>query len=283
VKVVAVVQARTGSSRLPGKVLLPLGGWPLLARMLERVRASRELDEVVVATTTLASDEPIRALATSVGVPCVSGHATDLLDRHRAAARFASADAVVKIPSDCPLIDPRVIDDVVGFYRANAERFDYVGNLHPQSWPDGNDVEVMSRDALETAWREAERPFQREHTTPFLWDQPARFRIGNVLAPWCRAAGVPEGMTVPGDLSASHRLTLDYREDYDLIAAVFTALHRPGEAPFTVEAIVYYLDAHPEVRALNARYGGDSWMVRHAHELATMGPAKTSETTEVTP
>jgi spore coat polysaccharide biosynthesis protein SpsF len=259
VKVVAVIQARMGSTRLPGKVLLPLDGRPLLERMIARVRQAATLDEIVIATTHLAVDESIRRLADVCGVRYVAGHPTDLVDRHLQAARDTEADAVVKIPSDCPLIDPAIIDEVVGFYRAQHPRFDFVSNLHPPTWPDGNDVEVMSREALETTWREATRPFQREHTTPFIWDQPDRFAIGNVV--W--STGL--------DVSATHRLTLDYPEDYALITAVYAALHRDDDAPaFSVDAILRFLNANPEVRALNGARAGYSWMLAHKSELRTL-------------
>jgi spore coat polysaccharide biosynthesis protein SpsF len=265
-RVVAVVQARTGSSRLPGKVLLPLGGRPLLERMLERLAAARELDEVWLATTRLEADEPIRRLAADLGVACVAGHSTDLLDRHVQAARASDADAVVKIPSDCPLIDPAVVDEVVAMFRRHdGGGYDFVTNLLPPTWPDGNDVEVIARDALEAAWREADRPYEREHTTPFIWDQPGRFRITNLAAERWRHR--PE-------LPVTHRLTLDYAEDYRVIAAVFEALHTPGAPwPFGVDDVIHYLDAHPEVQALNAGRGGDSWIARHRHELRTQQPA----------
>jgi spore coat polysaccharide biosynthesis protein SpsF len=266
VKVVGVIQARVGSTRLPGKVLLPLGGRPVLERMLARVARAAQLDEIIVATTRLAADESIRALAAACGVRCISGDPSDLVDRHLAAARATAADAVVKIPSDCPLIDPAVIDQTVGFFRLHAARLAYVSNLHPGTWPDGNDVEAIRLDALEATWREATRPFQREHTTPFIWDQPQRFALGNVV--WATGR----------DLSATHRLTLDYEEDYQLISAVFDALHRSEAEPFTVGAIVEFLDAHPEVRALNAAYAGRSWVDGHTAELRTLqrpdaGPA----------
>lgn len=257
-KVVGIIQARTGSTRLPGKVLLPILGRPVLSWMLERVAAARELDELVVATTSLAEDEPIRALAADLGVLCLSGHPTDLLDRHLKVARARSADALVKIPSDCPLIDPRAIDLVVGHFRRNHPRLAFVSNLHPATWPDGNDVEVLRLDVLEEAWCLATRTFQREHTTPFIWDQPERFALDNVTWPAGR------------DLSATHRLTLDYQEDFQLIAAVFTALYQPTKPPFSVDEIVAYLDAHPEVRALNARHLGSSWISGHAAELNTL-------------
>ncbi|MBV8201295.1 MAG: glycosyltransferase family protein, partial [Acidobacteria bacterium] len=225
-KVLAVVQARTGSTRLPGKVLLPLAGAPLLLRMLERVQAARTPTEVVVATTTDAADQPVRELARQAGVRCVSGHPTDLLDRHyqaalacglspapAAGAGGGGGDVVVKIPSDCPLIDPAVIDRVIGCHLADPERFDFVSNLHPATYPDGNDVEVMPMAVLAAAWREAARPHEREHTTPFIWDQPGRFRLGNVRWETGR------------DLSMSHRFTIDYPEDYAFVSAVYDALY----------------------------------------------------------
>jgi len=266
-KIVGVIQARVGSTRLPGKVLLPLGGRPILERMLARVAHAEQLDDVIVATTRLAADDSIRRLTADCRVPCISGDPYDLVDRHLLAARATGTDAVVKIPSDCPLIDPAIIDETVGVFRANADRYAYVSNLHPASWPDGNDVEVIRLDALETTAREARRPFEREHTTPFIWDQPERFACGNVT--WSTGK----------DLSSTVRLTLDYEEDYQLISAVFEALHRAGSAdaagalvpPFNVEAIVAFLDHHPEVRALNAAYAGQSWMQNHAAELRTLG------------
>lgn len=272
-KVVAVVQARMGSTRLPGKVMLPAAGRPLLQRMLDRVRAARELDAVVVATTRLAVDDSIRSLCAAMGLPCVSGHATDLLDRHVEAARATDADVVVKIPSDCPLVDPRVIDRVVGAYRRNRHRFDFVTNLRPPTWPDGNDVEVMTREVLETAWREAARPYEREHTTPFIWDQPARFRIGNVTAG--DDGGFGDGEEIV-DRSQTHRLTLDYPDDYRLISAVFQALLKPDAPPFSVDDVVAFLDAHPEVRALNAAHLGSSWITAHENELRTNTGGDTS-------
>jgi spore coat polysaccharide biosynthesis protein SpsF len=273
VKIVGVIQARVGSTRLPGKILLPLGGRPMLERMLARVASAEQLDEVVVATTRLAADDSIRRLAAACRVACISGDPYDLCDRHLLAARATGADAVVKIPSDCPLIDPAVIDETVGFFRAHFNRYAYVSNLHPASWPDGNDVEVIRLDALEATAREAKRPFEREHTTPFIWDQPERFALGNVS--W--RAGQ--------DLSSTVRLTLDYPEDYQLISAVFEALHRPESAeapgafvpPFSVEAIVAYLDQHPEVRALNAAYAGQSWIQSYASELRTLAGATSLE------
>src|SRR5262249_33469263 len=143
----------------PGKVLMALGRGTVLDVLLDRVRAASLAGTVVVATTTDASDDPIAEGAARAGVACVRGHPTDLLDRHYASAIAFDARHVVKIPSDCPLIDPVIIDDVIGWYLARTSQYDYVSNLHPATHPDGNDVEIMSMSALTAAWREAARPF----------------------------------------------------------------------------------------------------------------------------
>src|SRR5262245_9321354 len=142
-KTLIIIQARTGSTRLPGKVLKPLAGAPLLQRMLERVRAARTPFDLPVATTAHPSDDPIRNLCKDLSISCFSGDPFDLLDRHYQAAKDFEPDAVVKIPSDCPLIDPDIVDRVLAFYEENSPRYDYVSNLHPPSYPDGNAFEVM--------------------------------------------------------------------------------------------------------------------------------------------
>src|SRR5579872_6414720 len=125
-KTLIVIQARMGSTRLPGKVLMPLAGKPLLVRMLERVMASSEADKVVVATTINPNDDRIEELCKKTGIECYRGHPTDLLERHYRVGEIFEADILVKIPSDCPLIDPQVIDKVLSYYKTNADKFDYV-------------------------------------------------------------------------------------------------------------------------------------------------------------
>jgi spore coat polysaccharide biosynthesis protein SpsF len=170
---------------------------------------------------------------------------------------------VVKIPSDCPLIDPQVIERVLVFYRENAGIYDYVSNLHPATYPDGNDVEVLPLTVLETAWREAERPFEREHTTPFIWERPERFRLGNVA--WQRGR----------DLSQSHRFTIDYPEDYVFLSAVYDALWTPERPVFGLTEILDLLAVRPDLLALNARYAGVNWYRHHLDELKTIHPEET--------
>ncbi|MBD2770182.1 glycosyltransferase family protein [Hymenobacter sp. BT664] len=260
--ILTVVQARVGSSRLPGKVLLPLAGEPLLVRMVQRVQRARHAGTVVVATTTDDRDDAVAACCATHGLPCFRGHALDLLDRHYQAARHYRAGVVVKIPSDCSLIDPAVIDQVLAVYLESPDRYDFVSNLHPATFPDGNDVEVMRFEALETAWCEASRPLEREHTTPFFWENPDRFRLANV--PY----------ETGQDLSMSHRWTIDYPEDYAFIKAVYEALY-PGNPTFGLSDILNLLNQRPDIAQLNAHLTGVNWYRNHLDELKTIDASQT--------
>jgi spore coat polysaccharide biosynthesis protein SpsF len=254
-KVAVVVQARLASHRLPGKVLLDLEGAPVLERMMERVMSARTPFEAVVATSHDPSCDEIEALCQRRDLRCFRGHPTDLLDRHLGAARSVGADVVVKIPSDCPLIDPLIIDRVLGTFLDAAGELDFVSNLHPPSYPDGNDVEVMTREALEAAHREAVKPYEREHTTPFIWDRPDRFRLRNVT--W------ETGL----DYSKSHRFTLDYLHDYHFIRAVYAGLWADKGPTFGLQDILALLERSPEIHKLNARWLGDCWQQHHISEF----------------
>lgn len=262
--VVTVIQARVGSSRLPGKVLRPLLGKPLLARLVERVKMATLVGTIVVATTTDAADDPIEALCHEEGYFCFRGHPTDLLDRHYRAGWQFDADIVVKIPSDCPLIDPRLIDRVLAAFLDAPERYDYLSNLHPPTYPDGNDVEVMAMSALETAWIEASRSLEREHTTPYFWENPARFRLGNVT--W------ESGL----DYSMSHRWTIDYEADYRFIQAIYAALY-PQNSHFGLEDILQLLSQQPHLAAINQHLAGVNWYRHHLDELKTVSAAMTRD------
>ncbi len=247
-KIVTVIQARTTSTRLPGKVMLPLAGEPLLLRMIERVCLAKTVGTVVVATTTDSADDVVVELCTQHGIDVYRGHPLDLLDRHVQVGIEFNADAVVKIPSDCPLIDPAVIDQVIGEWLANPH-IDYVSNLHPATWPDGNDVEVVSMSALTRAHEEAYQAIDREHTTPYLWQNPHLFSIANVE--W----------QVGLNLFASHRWTIDYQEDYEFISTVYRELYDADKA-FGVEDILQLLRRRPEIADINAVHAGETWMTR---------------------
>lgn len=259
--VVTVVQARTSSSRLPNKVLFPLCGEPLLIRMVERINQARLVGTVVVATSIDTNDDIIEKLCSNHGIRCFRGSLKDLLDRHYQVALAYAADAVVKIPSDCPLIDPDIIDQTIGYYIHNFPTYDFVSNLHPATYPDGNDVEIMSFRALETAWKEAKRNFEREHTTPYIWENPDKFRIGNVT--W--SAGL--------DFSMSHRWVIDYEEDYQFIGKVYSELY-PMKQNFGLYDILDLIEKQPELRLVNQSYLGNYWYINHLDELKNISDYK---------
>ena len=266
--VVVIVQARMSSSRLPGKVLLPLMGKSLLARMIERLKMSDYGAGLVIATSTGVADDAIAKEAEALGVSCYRGSLNNLLDRHYQAAKLCNADVVLKIPSDCPLIDPKAIDHVLDFFFANRNHYDYVSNLHPATWPDGNDVEIMAMHCLEQAWRKATRPLELEHTTPYIWENPNVFSIGNV--PW------ETGL----DYSMSHRFTIDYEEDYLFIKRVFEELY-PAKADFSCGDILALLEQKPEIYELNAMYAGVNWYRNHIGELKTITAEQTNLTFQI--
>jgi spore coat polysaccharide biosynthesis protein SpsF len=246
-----------GSSRLPNKVIFPLAGKPLLVRMYERVKASPITGTVVVATTTNAEDDLIVKLCKKENIPVMRGHPTNLLDRHYKAGLIFNADIVIKIPSDCPLIAPDVITRVIKYYIDNENDFDYVSNLHPATYPDGNDIEVMSFDALRIAWMEAKKDFEREHTTPYIWENDHLFRIGNVA--W------ESGM----DYSMTHRWTIDYEEDYTFINAVYDELY-PKNHLFGLYEILNLLEEKEYIKIYNNKYAGVNWYRHHLNELKTI-------------
>jgi len=262
IKIVTVIQARTGSNRLPNKIFLPLIDKPLLFRMYERVSESKLAGNIVIATTTDVSDDKVEDLCKEYQIKCFRGHPADLLDRHYQAAKLFNADAVVKIPSDCPLIDPNIIDKVLQFYLDNRNNYDFVSNLHPATYPDGNDVEIMSFKVLKIAWENAKLGLEREHTTPYFWENPDKFRIGNVE--W------ETGL----DYSMSHRFTIDYEKDYNFIKQVYDELY-PINNKFTLQEILDLLNRKPEIKKVNEEYCGVNWYRNHLDELKTITKEQT--------
>jgi len=262
--IVIVVQARTGSSRLPEKILLPLAGEPLLVRMMERVMASKVAANFVVATSTEDEDNEVEDLCKDYGYNFFRGDIENLLDRHYKAGLEFKADVVVKIPSDCPLIDPKIIDKVITYYINNKDKFDFVSNLHPATYPDGNDVEVIPMNILKIACENALLNLELEHTTPYIWERPDEFRIGNVE--W------ETGL----DYSMSHRFTIDYREDYEFIKAVYDELYEKNNM-FGLEDILKLIEEKPEIMELNKKYAGVNWYRDHLEDLNTISPEDTRQ------
>lgn len=231
-RLVAVVQARTSSTRLPGKVLLDLGGETVLGRVVRAVRASGGVDEVVVATSTDLSDDAVEAECGRVGVPCVRGPLDDVLSRFVLALDAFPADAVVRITADCPLLDPQVLRTATDTWRAVAG-LDYLSTALVRTLPRGLDVEVVAAAALRAVAVTAVA-HDRVHVTSSLYTRPLDFRLlGLAFSP-----------------SGAHlRATLDTVEDWALVRAVVAAF---GERLVPVRELTAWLDAHPEVSGLNA-------------------------------
>jgi glutamate-1-semialdehyde 2,1-aminomutase/spore coat polysaccharide biosynthesis protein SpsF len=238
-RTVAIIQARFGSTRLPGKVLKPLGRGIVLDHAIERCRAIPSVDAVVIATTDRDEDGAIVAAAERAGAIVYRGSAEDVLSRYAGAAKHAEADVVLRATSDCPLIDPGICDRLIRL-RAEAGA-DYAANNMPRLYPHGLDCEVFTRAALDRADRTATAPYDREHVTPWLR----------------RAADVARTSLIgPGWPSVQQRWTVDFPEDYDFFAALFPLL--PQDRIAGMDEVLGILAAHPEIIAINAhrRIGG---------------------------
>ena len=234
--IAAVVQARMGSRRLPGKTLADIGGRPMLGRLVDRARLIPGVEQVVIATTEQPADKAILSFAEAEGLPASTGCEHDVLDRiYRAASRFG-VSVIVRVTPDCPMLDPEVSGRVLAEFRRLDGRVDYVSNVHPPTFPDGLDTEVFSREALEIAWRQARLPSDREHVTPFIWRQPGRFRLAKV------ANAI--------DLS-DLRWTVDTAVDLDFARAVYAALDGQSGV-FGMDQVLQLLESRPELRLLNA-------------------------------
>lgn len=242
--------------------MLPLSDKPLILRMYERVAFSKLAGEIVIAITDNVSDNQLFNLCRKSNLNVFRGHNLDLLDRHYKAAKEYNAELVIKIPSDCPLIDPEIIDKVIQYYISNRDKFDFVSNLHPPTYPDGNDVEIMSFKVLENAWINAKKDFEREHTTPYIWENQDNFRIGNVV--W------ETGL----DYSMTHRFTIDYKEDYEFIKKVYDELYEDNNT-FGLKDILALLEKKPEIKKINEMYAGVNWYRNHLNKLKTISSEQT--------
>jgi spore coat polysaccharide biosynthesis protein SpsF len=231
-KVVAIVQARMESTRLPGKVLQDLEGATVLARVVNRVRRAGLINEVLVATTDGAADDAIVKECRSLSVSVSRGDRDDVLDRYFRAAQLSKSEVVVRITADCPLIDPEVVDKTVGAFL--EARPDYASNVLVRTYPRGLDTEVMSFAALGRAWQGARRPYEREHVTPYIYEHPAEFKLLSV--------------TSEGDYSG-HRWTVDTPEDLELVRAIYARV--TDKTTFRSPEVFELLDREPELMDLN--------------------------------
>lgn len=232
-KVTAIIQARMGSTRLAGKVLEDLGGETVLARVVNRTRRAKRVDDVVIATTAQPSDDVIVGLCQERGWPVFRGSEEDVLDRYYRAALAFGADVVVRVTSDCPLIEPAIIDRVVSEFLSQRPKLEYVSNSLERTFPLGLDVEVMSFEALEKAWQEDRNPAWREHVTPYIWHHPERFRIRNVAS----------------DTDYSYmRWTVDTIEDLTFVRKIYEHFQDDG---FSWKEVLRLLEKHPEWLEIN--------------------------------
>lgn len=234
-RTVGIIQARLGSSRLPGKVLQDLAGDTMLARVVARVRAARTIDEVVIATTTAPFDDALADEAARLDAPVWRGPEQDVLARYLGAARRVGAEVIVRVTSDCPLLDPNVLDTVVEALHG-APPVDYASNTHSRSYPRGLDVEAMYRDTLERCGRLATSQPAREHVTAFLMERPELFETRQV-----RAAHDDSDL----------RWTVDTREDLALVRAIYAACGL-GERIAPYGDVVAAVRAIPALSAMNA-------------------------------
>ncbi len=232
-KIVAIIQARMGSTRLPRKVLMELIGEPLLAHVVKRTGRAKTISNIVVATTVKQMDDVIVQLCQQNGWLCFRGDEQDVLDRYYQAAVEYQADVIVRITSDCPLIDPEIIDRVVGEYLKNPS-LDYVSNtLAPRTFPRGLDVEVVSFAALKCAWKEDNNHEWREHVTPYIYRHPEKFSIG----------------TVVNDKDLSYmRWTVDTSEDLDFVLRIYEHFRHDR---FSWKEVLALLEKHPEWLEIN--------------------------------
>jgi spore coat polysaccharide biosynthesis protein SpsF len=218
------------SSRMPGKVLKPILGRPMLALLVERLQRARTLDGICIATTDRVTDAPIEALARELGVGCWRGSEHDVLARVLDAAHSARADVIVEITADCPLIDPEIVDQLVETYLAND--YDYVANILKRTYPDGLDTQVFSTRTLEQVAALTDDPSDREHVSVYIYTHPERFKLHNI------ESSLPERYW---DI----RLTVDKPEDFERIRNIYEALF-PSKPAFALRDVIALLDVRPE-------------------------------------
>ncbi|RPG38423.1 MAG: spore coat polysaccharide biosynthesis protein F [Muricauda sp. TMED12] len=250
-RTVAIVQARWGSSRLPGKVLLALGGTNVLEQVLARCHAIAGVDAVCCAVSDDLSSEPVAEEAAKCGAAVTRGPLNDVLERYRSAAEVTEADVVLRVTSDCPLIDPKVCAAVLDL--RERENLHYACNNMPPSWPHGIDCEAFTRDALERAAREASASYEREHVTPWIRNNKTLTR-GNLAG--------------PGGDTQAYRWTIDYREDYEFLCALWP--HLPNQPCFpSVADVCAVLEEHPEIARINSTCVDVARVVKQSRTMTT--------------
>ncbi|MBM3374986.1 MAG: spore coat protein [Betaproteobacteria bacterium] len=234
-KSAAIIQARMSSSRLPGKVLMPIGDRPMLQLIFERLRLSKCLSDVIVATSLDVADDAIEELCSSHGIGVARGSRTDVLARFMDALELTKATAIVRVTADCPLIDYRLIDMALNIF--SFESLDYLSMGSDSGYPRGINAEVIARSALEISAKEAIEPYEREHVTPFIYTRPQRFSLKVLVS--------PESL-----MRADYRVTVDEQLDIDMIRLLVSGI---GIDPLDISLadVVKFLDMNPEIARMN--------------------------------
>ena len=235
-KTVIISQARMTSKRLPGKVLKMVAGKSLLEYQIERLKKSIQSDEIVIATTKNETDLPIVELCEQMKVSFFRGSEDDVLSRYYEAAKEFEADLVVRVTSDCPLIDPMVIDSVINFFLGEYPVYDYVSNTKKRTFPRGMDTEVISFQTLRETFNEATAESDREHVTPYIKRHSDRYNLGDLSY---------------HENQSSHRWTVDTEEDFELVSKIINALY-PVKVDFTLKEILDLIEKNPEWSKINA-------------------------------
>lgn len=237
--VVAIIQARTGSSRLPNKVLMDLSGKPVLIQLVERLKFSKKIEKIIIVTTVKTNDNVIEKLCYDNGIECFRGSEEDVLDRYYQAYRkfnLSEADILLRITGDCPLIDPELVDQVIQFYSEGA--YDYVSNAIEPTFPDGLDTEVFNGKILAQSWEKSCLKSEREHVTAYIRNQKDKYKIGSFK----------------GKVNLSGlRWTLDEVEDYEFIKEIYAALYRSGSF-FSTAQILDYIEKYPVIVEKNKKF-----------------------------
>ncbi|PEB51543.1 acylneuraminate cytidylyltransferase [Bacillus pseudomycoides] len=235
-KVAAIIQARMGSTRLPGKIMKKVLDKTLLEYQIERVKRAKTINQIIVATTTNKKDNPIIELCKQISVPYYRGAEDDVLSRYYEAAKQFSVDVIVRLTSDCPIIDPDIIDKIVNCYLKHQNKYDYISNTLTRTYPRGLDTEVIPYRMLKRAYGEANEPSYREHVTAYIYNNPRKFKMLNVQH----------------DLDESkHRWTVDTKEDFLLIKNIITRLY-PINNRFSFSDILNLLKQEPDLFYINS-------------------------------
>ena len=242
-----IIQARMGSTRLPGKVMELLDDEnPSLYYTINQLKNSLNVDKIIVATTKLNEDDVIEKISKNNRINYFRGSSENVLERFYKCAKKFQLETIVRITADCPLIDPKVVDSIIQIF--NSGKYDYVHNMEPRTFPDGLETEVFSFKILEKAYKNAKLPSEKEHVTPYFRNNKNKFRIKNIIS--------KKNMS-------SHRWTLDYQEDLDLIRNIVKEIKN---RPILMNDIISLFNKKPNIFEINKKYLANEGLIRSLEE-----------------